>query len=179
VRSNIRRGPRWSRAALRLIALASWLLGPAGSKHLPYSPDAANGDGASDLADTSGDRADARDVGAPDVGAPEVMSDRPSESASDVPNPSDALDAHDAPDVPPDTSPDLAVDGPFGAVAAPRLIAPLSTATVTSQHPTLRWELAPNTDGARIQICRDRNCSAGNLVATFDAAGSSGAPPAG
>jgi hypothetical protein len=58
--------------------------------------------------------------------------------------------------------------------AALRLIAPLSTATVTSQRPTLRWRLDPTCDGAHIQICRDRACQ--HEVAAFDATGTSGAP---
>jgi hypothetical protein len=36
-------------------------------------------------------------------------------------------------------------------------MAPLSTATVTSHRPTLRWERVPGTDGAAIEICRDRD----------------------
>jgi hypothetical protein len=59
--------------------------------------------------------------------------------------------------------------------AALRLIAPLSTATVTSQRPTLRWRLDPTCDGAHIQICRDRACH--HEVASFDTTGTSGAPP--
>jgi len=61
-------------------------------------------------------------------------------------------------------------------VPAPRLIAPLSTATVTSRRPTFHWTLTSGTDGAQIQICRDRACS--NLVATFETSGDHGAPPA-
>ena len=64
-------------------------------------------------------------------------------------------------------------DGPVGA-APPRLIAPLSTATVTSRRPMLRWALAAGTDGALVEICRDRACT--NLVTAFDAHGSAGAP---
>jgi len=64
-----------------------------------------------------------------------------------------------------------------GAVGSPvRLIAPLSTATVTSRRPTLRWQLSGGADGAHVEICRDRGCSA--PLATFDADGSSGAPAA-
>jgi len=59
-------------------------------------------------------------------------------------------------------------------VSPPRLLAPLSTATVTSQRPTLRWLLADGTDGAHVQICRDRACA--DEVAAFDATGSNGAP---
>jgi hypothetical protein len=71
--------------------------------------------------------------------------------------------------------------GPDGSAAchavdvrAPRLIAPLSTATVTRQRPTLRWELAGQDDGAVVDICRDRACT--SLVTTFAARGTSGAP---
>jgi len=61
-------------------------------------------------------------------------------------------------------------------LTAPRLLAPLSTATVTSRRPTVRWALSPGTDGARVQFCRDRACT--TVLATVDAAGSSGAPTA-
>ena len=44
-------------------------------------------------------------------------------------------------------------------VPPPRLLAPLSTATVTSQRPTLRWVLPAGVDGAFVQICRDCACS--------------------
>jgi hypothetical protein len=39
---------------------------------------------------------------------------------------------------------------------APRPISPLSTATVTSQQPTLRWQLPAGAGGATVEICRDR-----------------------
>ncbi len=65
-------------------------------------------------------------------------------------------------------------DGATANVAAPRLIAPLSTATVTSRRPTLHWLLAAGSDGAHVQICRDRACA--TPVASFDATGSTGAP---
>jgi hypothetical protein len=68
---------------------------------------------------------------------------------------------------------DAGTDAPK-VVAAPRLIAPLSTATVTSQRPTLRWSLAAGTDGAHVQICRDRACTV--EVTSFDAEGASAAP---
>jgi hypothetical protein len=69
------------------------------------------------------------------------------------------------------------VDGSCAvAIGAPRPIAPLSTATVTSQSPTLHWALAPATDGAQVDVCRDRACA--TLVTTFAASGASGAPPA-
>ena len=61
-----------------------------------------------------------------------------------------------------------------GVPQPPRLIAPLSTATVTSRRPTLKWELPVGTDGAHVQICRDRACK--QEVTSFDAAGSNGGP---
>ncbi len=66
----------------------------------------------------------------------------------------------------------FAADGP--TVAAPRPIAPLSTATTTSQRPTFRWALAAGTDGAQVDICRDRACA--SVVTTFVASGARGAP---
>jgi hypothetical protein len=63
---------------------------------------------------------------------------------------------------------------PAGATL--RLIAPLSTASVTSRRPTLRWQLPPDSDGAHVQICRDRACT--TEVTSFDAAGASGRPGA-
>lgn len=59
-------------------------------------------------------------------------------------------------------------------VAAPRPVAPLSTATVTSQRPTLRWALASGTDGARVQICRDRGCA--TVEQTLEVAGARAVP---
>jgi hypothetical protein len=53
-------------------------------------------------------------------------------------------------------------------------MAPLSTATVTSQQPTLRWLLAPGTDGARVELCRDRAMT--TSCTSFDATGASGRP---
>jgi hypothetical protein len=61
-------------------------------------------------------------------------------------------------------------------IGAPRPVAPLSTATVTSQTPTLRWALAPATDGARVDVCRDRACT--NIETAFVASGEKGAPSA-
>jgi hypothetical protein len=61
------------------------------------------------------------------------------------------------------------------SLPAPRLIAPLSTARVTRMNPTLHWELAAGTDGARIEICKERDCS--TILATFDATGINGTVP--
>ena len=71
--------------------------------------------------------------------------------------------------------------GPDSAIAcdagvdSPRPVAPLSTATVTSGQPVLRWVLAAGTDGAQVDVCRDRGCT--SVVTTFAAPGSSATPP--
>jgi hypothetical protein len=66
-------------------------------------------------------------------------------------------------------------DGPsLSTTAALRLIAPLSTATVTSKKPTLSWALDATCDGAHVQICRDRACT--KTVTAFDATGGNGVP---
>jgi hypothetical protein len=80
------------------------------------------------------------------------------------------LDATAPPDAgpPPDSGPRS--DG--GALPAPRPTAPLSSATVTSQRPTLRWALGPGIDGAEITLCRDRalTIDCRNEIATGDRA---------
>jgi hypothetical protein len=58
---------------------------------------------------------------------------------------------------------------------APRPIAPLSTAAVTSQTPTLQWELPSGADGAHVELCRDRACTA--PISAWDAKGAKGKPP--
>jgi hypothetical protein len=59
-------------------------------------------------------------------------------------------------------------------VPPPRAIAPLATATVTSQSPTFHWILATGTDGAQVDVCRDRACT--TPVTSFLATGAKGAP---
>jgi hypothetical protein len=44
-------------------------------------------------------------------------------------------------------------------IRAPRPIAPLSNDMLSTQSPTLRWELAPGTSGAWVEVCRDRACA--------------------
>ena len=56
----------------------------------------------------------------------------------------------------------------------PRPIAPLSTSRVTSHRPTFRWALAGQDDGAVVEICTDRACTA--IVNSFTATGTSGRP---
>lgn len=57
------------------------------------------------------------------------------------------------------------------AIAAPRLVFPMSPMRVTSQRPTLFWTLPPGVDGARVELCRDRCCT--EVLQTIDAVGSS------
>jgi hypothetical protein len=59
-------------------------------------------------------------------------------------------------------------------VHAPRPLAPPSLSFSTSRLPLFRWALAPGSDGARVEICRDRSCQ--QLLASFDAVGESAAP---
>jgi hypothetical protein len=54
----------------------------------------------------------------------------------------------------------------------PRPLAPLSTSTVTSQQPTLRWAVGANTEGTRVLLCRDRAMTRGCLM-PLDATGAS------
>ncbi len=60
-------------------------------------------------------------------------------------------------------------------VPPPRPVAPLSGATVTRARPTLRWALAPTTDGAEVDICPTRACD--HDAETFTAHGDSFVPP--
>jgi hypothetical protein len=57
---------------------------------------------------------------------------------------------------------------------APRQIAPLSTATVTNNRPTLRWVLPPGLDGAAVEVCADRAMTL--RCDSFQATGTSGRP---
>lgn len=52
------------------------------------------------------------------------------------------------------------------AVDPPRQIFPLSNTRVSSRRPTLRWALAPATDGAAVDLCADRACSIVEETAT-------------
>jgi hypothetical protein len=61
------------------------------------------------------------------------------------------------------------------SIPAPRLVSPLSPLRVTSQRPTLSWELPPGVEGAQIQLCRDPCCA--NVLETFSATGTSMRPP--
>jgi hypothetical protein len=61
------------------------------------------------------------------------------------------------------------------ALAAPRPVAPVGVSFLTSRRPTFRWALGGGADGARVEVCRDRACTA--IVASFDAPGDQGSPP--
>lgn len=54
-------------------------------------------------------------------------------------------------------------DAALPDVLPPRLLAPSSSSVVTSQRPTLRWELAAESDGASVDLCRDRAMTTGCL----------------
>ncbi|MBL8681750.1 MAG: FG-GAP repeat protein [Myxococcales bacterium] len=56
----------------------------------------------------------------------------------------------------------------------PRPVFPPGTSTVTNMRPTFSWVLGVGSDGAVVEVCRDRACA--TRVTTFDASGSSGRP---
>ncbi len=66
--------------------------------------------------------------------------------------------------------------GPGCDIAPPRPISPLSNSNTAGNNPTFTWQLAPNTDGAHIDICRDRACN--TVVTSVDVTGSSFTPSA-
>ncbi|MDO9021796.1 MAG: VCBS repeat-containing protein [Deltaproteobacteria bacterium] len=76
-----------------------------------------------------------------------------------------------------DTAADIVAprDVSAGELLPPRPIAPLSTSMVGARRPRLRWELRPGTDGARVEVCRERSCAA--PVVSFEAVGTSAVPP--
>lgn len=54
-----------------------------------------------------------------------------------------------------------------------RLIAPMSASWVSSNRPTLHWDPRADVDGSVLEVCTARECSAGQVIATIDATGSS------
>lgn len=54
-------------------------------------------------------------------------------------------------------------------LAAPLPVAPRSLGVVTTSRPLFRWHLPPGTDGAHVEVCRDRDCTVS--VAAWDAVG--------
>src|SRR5262249_26869667 len=58
-----------------------------------------------------------------------------------------------------DSDASVSADAAPGVAAVPRLIAPMSTSTVTQQRPTLHWVLGAGGGTANVDLCRDRACS--------------------
>jgi hypothetical protein len=58
----------------------------------------------------------------------------------------------------------------------PRLVAPLSTSTVSVTRPTLHFSLPPSLSHPTVDLCTHRSCSGTRLTATVDASGTSAVP---
>jgi hypothetical protein len=54
---------------------------------------------------------------------------------------------------------DMQMPDLLGVVATARLLAPMSTATVTKQTPTLHWTLGPGAGTPVVDLCKDRACT--------------------
>ncbi len=65
-----------------------------------------------------------------------------------------------------------------GPPKSPRLIGPLSTATVTSQQPRLRWDMTGVAGAAEVDLCADRACQTARGHATVDGSGAAATPDA-
>ena len=59
-----------------------------------------------------------------------------------------------------DAGRDGGADAPIPPVGPPRLLAPSGTSTVTSSRPTLRWVLGSAATEGRVELCRERACTA-------------------
>jgi len=59
-----------------------------------------------------------------------------------------------------------------------RLVAPLSTVTVTSRRPRLRWDMSGVTAAAAVDLCADRACATIAGTATVDGSGAAATPDA-
>lgn len=68
----------------------------------------------------------------------------------------------------------IAAGGGVDPLMVPRLVAPLSTSTVTSGQPKMRWKLPLGATGSRVEICATRACT--TVAQTFDAMDTIGAP---
>lgn len=66
---------------------------------------------------------------------------------------------------------------PTGRLSPPRLVSPLSTATVTSRATPLRWKLERGQQGALVEICRDRRCRSVEFVLPVLGSALPGLPP--
>jgi hypothetical protein len=105
------------------------------------------------VGDVEPDVAAMMDVPTADGVAPDAALDAPPDAAPDV-----AMDT--SADLPRDLGPDLLADAPEvspALIAAPRLIAPLSVTRV-GRRARFAWQLAPDTDGAVVELCGDRAC---------------------
>lgn len=114
-----------------------------------------------------------------DTSIDEETEDTYEDTGADTPEDPDAAeDPGTEPDPDPDPDPEpecvttTASDPELGNT--PRLVSPLSTARVTSRRPELTWELPTGADGARVELCRTRDCSSVEVV--LDATGTSTAP---
>jgi hypothetical protein len=99
-------------------------------------------------------------------------------SAFDAGNPDGATELPPPP--PTDAAPPLnpscdAMPDVCAEIPPPRPLSPLSTAVVTSRRPTFRFLLAPGTDGAHIDICRERACT--TILTGADIATGTATPP--
>jgi hypothetical protein len=95
----------------------------------------------------------------------DVVTDVRSDTATEV-----------APDSTQDVSHDTADSTTICAsCGAPRPVFPSGMSRVTSLRPTLHWALAGGTDGALIELCRDRACS--RPLYQFEARGTEGRVP--
>ena len=65
---------------------------------------------------------------------------------------------------------DAPVDAPFDGVVdgTPRLLSPLSTSTVRTRTPTLRWKNPPGTSKADVFVCTTYDCSKTIVEAVVD-----------
>ncbi len=64
----------------------------------------------------------------------------------------------------------------YPPIAAARLLAPLSTSTVTNHQPHVRWELPSGATNPTLEFCTTRTCSQTIGSTTIDASGTSGSP---
>ena len=72
------------------------------------------------------------------------------------------------------TAEQVAIAPSASEVDAPRLVAPMSLGDVTQRRPTLRWALAPSSDGAVVELCHDRACA--RVIETLVVRGTSARP---
>lgn len=102
--------------------------------------------------------------------------------ASAAPDGAVTPDAFTTPDayVPPDAAGCAAGTVLVGAtctpIPTPRPIAPLSTATTTSQTPTFHWMIVAPATGGRVDVCADRACA--TVQASFSGASANSGQPA-